>query len=264
MSKLFAGNSWYYTKYSSSFYESHYENRIIANAGTLFPNFFCLKFKLDIMSDDYGGPSRADLVLIDKQYRFWYVVEVELDNDQLSAVENQVKIFTSGIYGDDHAVYVHQKSPNLDLGKLKKLMRTQPEVVVLVPRVKPSWSNKLAQYGTKFIVIEIFENSQKIEILRVDGDELREEDDRFITLLTFNCSHSRALTIQSPGNLSPDIRVLSILLEDQITTWKFVSYGSSHMLLGQGTLPLELKPGTSFKLLEQPDGLLVMEMNSND
>ncbi len=263
MSKLFAGNSWYYTKYSSSFYESHYENRIIANAETLFPNFVCLKFKLDVTSDDYGGPSRPDLVLIDKQYRYWYVVEVELDNDQLSAVENQVKVFTSGKYGDDHANYLHQKAPDLDLLKLKKLMSTQPEVVVLVPRVKPSWSNKLAQYGTKFVVIEIFENSQKVEIFRVDGDELREEDDRFITQLTFNGSYSRALTIQSPGNLDPEVRILSILVENQMTNWKLVSYGSSHMLLGQGTLPLDIKPGTSFRLSEQPDGLLVMEMNNS-
>ncbi len=264
MARLFAGNGWYYTKYSSSFYESHYENRIIANAEILFPNYFCLKFKLDVTSDDYGGPSRPDLVLIDKQYRFWYVVEVELDNDQLSAVENQVKVFTSGKYGDGHARYVHDKAPELDLVKLKRLMSTQPEVVVLVPRVKPSWATNLAQYGTKFVVIEIFENSQKIEIFRVDGDDLREEDDRFITLLSFNGSYSRALTIQSPGNLNPEVRILTILLENQMTTWKFVSYGTSHMLLGQGTLPLDLKPGTSFRLLEQPDGLLVMEMNKND
>lgn len=263
MSKLFAGTSWYYAKYSSSFYESHYENRIIANATILFPNYFCLKFKLDVTSDDYGGPSRPDLVLIDKQYRFWYVVEVELDNDQLAAVENQVKIFTSGRYGDDHAVYVHQKSPDLDLKKLKKLMSTQPEVVVLVPRVKPTWSSKLAQYGTKFVVIEIFENSQKVEIFRVDGDDLREEDDLFITHLTFNGSYPRALSIQSPGNLNPDIRVLSILLENQLTNWKLVTYGSSHMLLGQGTLPLDLKPGNSFRLLQQSDGQLVMETYNN-
>jgi hypothetical protein len=259
MSKLFAGNSWYYSKYSSSFYESHYENRIIANAEVLFPNYFCLKFKLDVTSDDYGGPSRPDLVLIDKQYRYWYVVEVELDNDKISAVENQVKIFTSGKYGDLHAVYVHQKSPDLDLSKLKKLMSTQPEVVVLLPRVKPSWSNKLAQYGTKFMVVEIFENSQKVEIFRVDGDELREEDDQLVTNLTYNSSYSRALTIQSPGNLDPEKRVLTVLVEKQLTNWKIVNYGSSHLLLGQGTLPLDLKPGSTFRLLEQPDGLLVME-----
>lgn len=259
MSKLFAGNSWYYSKYSSSFYESHYENRIIANAEILFPNYFCLKFKLDVTSDDYGGPSRPDLVLIDKQYRYWYVVEVELDNDKISAVENQVKIFTSGKYGEQHAVYVHQKCPDLDLGKLKKLMSTQPEVVVMLPRVKPSWSNKLAQYGTKFMVVEIFENSQKVEIFRVDGDELREEDDQLVTNLTYNSSYSRALTIQSPGNLDPEKRVISVLVEKQLTNWKIVNYGSSHLLLGQGTLPLDLKPGSTFRLLEQPDGLLVME-----
>ena len=261
MAKLFAGNGWFYTKYSSDFYESHYENRIIANSNILFPDYHCLKFKMDVSSDDYGGPSRPDLVLIDKLYRYWYVVEVELDNDQLSAVENQVKIFTSGKYGDEHAVYVHQKRRDLDLIKLKKLMSTQPEVVVLLPRVKPSWANKLAQYGTKFMIVEIFENSQKTEIFRIDGDELRQEEEGLLTNLTYSGSYSRALSIQSPGNLDHGERILSILLEGQLTSWKLVTYGTSHLLLGQGTLPLEFKPGNTFRLLKQTDGQLVMEMN---
>ena len=261
MAKLFSGSSWYYTKYSNSLYESHYENRIIENSETLFPNFFCFKFKLDVVSDDYGGPSRPDLVLIDKNYRYWYVVEVELDNDALSAVENQVKIFTSGNYGKPHANYLYQKDKSLDLDKLIRLMSTQPEVVVLVPRVKPSWANKLAQYGTKFVVIEIFENSQKLEIFRVDGDELREDDEFLITKLSYSGSIPRALNIHSPGNLDSQNRLLTILFDGQLTNWRRVTYGTSHLLLGQGTLPVDLKPGDVINLYVQNSQQLVMEFD---
>lgn len=259
MAKLFSGNSWYYTKYSNSLYETHYENRIVANSNILFPNYFCLKFKMDVISDDYGGPSRPDLVLIDKNYRYWYVVEVELDNDALTSVESQIKIFTSGNYGKHHASYLQSKQKDLDLEKLNRLMSTQPEVVVLVPRVKPSWANRLAQYGTKFVVIEIFENSQKLEILRVDGDELREDDEFLITKLSYNASIPRALSIHSPGNLDSQNRQLSILVENQLTNWRRVTYGTSHLLLGQGTLPIDLKPGDVINLNTQHDGQLVME-----
>jgi hypothetical protein len=259
MARIFFGHSWFYSKYSSTFYETHYESRILENASLLFPSYFCLKFKLDVTSDDYGGPARPDLVLIDRNYRYWYVVEVELEIDSLAAVENQIKIFTSGTYTEKHAEYIYSKDNSLDLDRLKRLIMTQPEVVVLVPRVKPTWANKLSQYGTKFVVIEIFQNDQNSEILRVNGDDLREDEQHLLTSLRYSSRYKRGLEILSPANISVLHPLVNIYFEEELTRWKIVNYGNFYFMIGQGTLPFNIEPGLKMNLYQDLSGNLVMK-----
>jgi len=258
MTKIFANGRWYVTKYSTSMYEEHYTQRILFNAATLFPTYFCCKFKENIISNDYGGPNQADLVLIDKNYRYWYVVEVELDTDNFSHVVEQVKVFTSGTYNLTHVNYLVKRNDFLDADKIERLITTsQPQVVVLIPKVKPSWANTLSQYGCKFVVVEIFKSSDDYEVLRKNGDELRDENESLVTKLKYG--HLKALEIESPANLDPDISILSIEYQGQLTKWRLTRWGNTYSLLPQGATPIEIKPGISLSIVKSSDGLLRFE-----
>lgn len=137
MSKVFADGSWFIKKYSNSMFEKHYLDRIMQWKESLFPDYWCVKFETDVISNDYGT-RKPDLALIDKKYRYWYVVEVELETDNKSHVEHQIKVFSSGKYNDRHAIYLKNQNSDLDLDKLKVLMPIKPTVLMLVPKVKDS------------------------------------------------------------------------------------------------------------------------------
>ena len=258
MAKIFANGRWYMTKFSTSMYERHYEQRIMHNADTLFPNYICCRFGVDVVSNDYGGPMQPDLVLIDKNYRYWYVVEVELETDNFSHVEQQVKVFTSGNYGEEQIEYLVERNIDLDPIKLRKLMITsQPEVVVLLPKIKPAWATSLLQYGCKFVVVEVFCSTDNFEVLRRNGDELRDESEFVLTNLKFRSL--KAFEIESPGNLDMSEPIIVIDYEGELTRWRITQWGNTYMLMPHGAVGLELKPGLRMSIVRTPEGLLRFE-----
>jgi hypothetical protein len=146
----------------------------------------------------------------------------------------------------------------LDADKIERLITTsQPQVVVLIPKVKPSWANTLAQYGCKFVVVEIFKSSDDYEVLRKNGDELRDESESLVTKLKYG--HLKALEIESPANLDPDISILSIEYQGQLTKWRLTRWGNTYSLLPQGATPIEIKPGINLSIVKSSDGLLRFE-----
>lgn len=76
MTKILHNDSWYSPVKSNSIYEKTYEQKILENSNMLFPDYFCFYFKKQVQS--MWGPGIPDLVLIDKLYREWIIVEVDL------------------------------------------------------------------------------------------------------------------------------------------------------------------------------------------
>jgi hypothetical protein len=258
MSKVFADGSWFIKKYSNSMFEKHYLDRIMQWKESLFPDYWCVKFETDVISNDYGT-RKPDLALIDKKYRYWYVVEVELETDNKSHVEHQIKVFSSGKYNDRHAIYLKNQNSDLDLDKLKVLMPIKPTVLMLVPKVKDSWVNSMSQYGCQFMVIEILENNFKNEILRVEGIELIKSDDQFLTDLSFYPGINRALEIKNPASLVDLPKSLKIRTNNEFKTWNVSQWGSKYVLLAEGSIDLEMNAGIKYSLVRNSDGILSLE-----
>ena len=62
------------------------------------------------------------------------------------------------------------------------------------------------------------------EVLRKrDGDELRDENESLVTKL--KSGHLKALEIESPANLDPDISLLSIEYQGQLSKMAFNKMG---------------------------------------
>jgi hypothetical protein len=115
----------------------------------------------------------------------------------------------------------------------------------------------LSQYGCKFVVVEIFKSSDDYEVLRKNGDELRDESESLVTKLKYG--HLKALEIESPANLDPEISILSIEYQGQLTKWRLTRWGNTYSLLPQGATPIEIKPGINLSIVKSSDGLLRFE-----
>ncbi len=254
---LFRG-TWFYPVKSSTIYEGVYEKRILANAEYLFPGFYCAPFKKAVESRH--GTGVPDLVLIDRNYRSWVVVEVELETHSLqSDVEIQVKQFANGEYDEEHARYIHGKLPNLDPDRLQMLiLGTPPSILVIVPIVKPSWAVYLRNHRATISQIEIFEDDTKQQLLRIDGDNPMAFTSEFVSRLFRDGSSDRGLRMENPGAIE-NLDTIRILVSGYGTTWKVIRTKASIWLMPASREPLAEMSARSFRLMINQSGDYFME-----
>jgi len=256
--KILYRDSWFHPVKSSTIYEGVYEKRILANSAYLFPGFYCCPFKKAV--DSIHGTGVPDLVLIDKSYRSWVVVEVELETHSLqSDVELQVKQFANGEYDEDHARYIHSKLPNLDAARLRMLvLGTLPSILVVVPIVKPTWAVSLRNHRATFSQVEIFEDDTKQQLLRVNGDNPMAFTNEFVSRLFRDGSSDRGLRMENPGAIE-DLDQIRILVSGYGTTWRVIRSKASIWLMPTSREPLAEMSARSFKLMISQSGDYLME-----
>ena len=254
MNRILHNDSWYAPVKSNSFYEKTYEEKILENAELLFPGYYCFYFKKSV--DSMYGTGIPDLVLIDKSYRQWIIVEVELEHHNLQGdVEEQVKIFSSGKYGRVHAEYLYRKHPELDYEKLSLLIQsTQPAISIIVPVVKPSWWKSLLPYNAHIAVIEIWENNIGKQLIRVNGDQPVILAEEFLSkVFRDNEITAKGLKIENPAVL-PEIEKIQIYMDDQITLWRLVRSSSGAWLMPFGRSPIDENKSMAFNLTIDSSG----------
>ena len=254
MTRILHNDSWFSPVNSNSFYEKTYEEKILENSSLLFPGYFCFYFKKPV--DSIYGTGIPDLVLIDKSYREWIIVEVELEHHNLQGdVEDQVKIFSSGKYGRTHAEYLFKKHPELDLEKLTLLIAsTQPSISVIVPIAKPSWWKSLLPYNAHIAVIEVWENNIGKQMLRIDGDQPVVLADEFLSRVFRDDEvTSKGLKIENAAVL-PEIEKIQIYIDEQITFWRVIRSSSGAWLMPFGRSPIDENPAMAFNLTIDSSG----------
>ena len=82
MARLLVDGRWFDPIQADSVYESDLEDLIIAHSASLYPNFWVIKYKRMVQSE--YGTAKPDLAFIEKNYRTWYLCEVELGTHDLS------------------------------------------------------------------------------------------------------------------------------------------------------------------------------------
>lgn len=254
---LFKG-SWFHPVKSSTIYEGVYEKRILANSSFLFPGFYCASFKKPVESRH--GTGIPDLVLIDKRYRAWVVVEVELETHSLqSDVELQVMQFANGEYYEEHAKYIHSKLPDLDIQRLTMLvLGTLPTILVIVPIVKPSWAVSLRSHRATISQIELFEDDTKQQLIRFDGDTPVMFESEFVSRLFRDGSSDKGLRMENPGAIE-NLDVIFVLVSGYGTSWRVIRTKSSIWLMPTSRDPLSDLSARSFKLMINSSGDYFME-----
>lgn len=241
MARLLVDGRWFDPVQADSIYESDLEDLIIAHSASLYPNFWVIKYKRMIQSE--YGTAKPDLAFIEKNYRTWYLCEVELGtHDLLSHVVPQIMVFCNARVGDTEAQYIAEREPHLNAVQLAAMMKGEPPgVMVLVNHFDQSWRRTLSQQGARVGFIEIYRDTAQRMILRINGDDLSIPGE-----IVSECMRDpvlrNALKLSSPAPLeqlaSPR---LDLWYEGGRTSWKILRAGGTCWLLPLARYPLDPK-----------------------
>lgn len=219
MARLLIGTEWYDSVSSSSFYEFEYEALLLEHARLLFPEYVMVPFKTTLSSE--AGSCQADLALIERQYRCWWVVEVELAHHPINHLLRQVQVLSTASFGAGEATLLREQSPELDGAALAAMMKgAPPGVLVIVNEPKPAWISDLTRLGAIMTVVEAFRSERNHHVLRVNGAYPSTAVDA-ITTCHPDPIIPRLLVVDSPANLPfPPQGRFTIEYEGSVTEWE--------------------------------------------
>jgi hypothetical protein len=219
MARVLVNGVWFEGIASTELYESEFERMVEQDAGLLFPRWRLAPFKVDV--DSGFGVRRPDYALIDKKYRQWWVVEIEMAHHSLEGhVLPQVEAFWDGRYGPEHAAYIAARCPDLDEASLVTMMQgEQPRVYVILNAPRPHWRAPLRQFNASLGVVEIFRSDLNRYALRLNGDQPDPPRDA-LSICRRDSMLPRLLRVDSPAALpfAHGDRV-TIEVEGEATEW---------------------------------------------
>ena len=162
MERIFLRNIKYRRILPSSFLESEFEKLITLQAPELYPDYFVVPFKKTVISPH--GSRRPDLVFIARDYKDWYVVEVEMTYHSYdSHVEPQIHSLTTANYDDpDVLSYLCKQCKELDYASTAQLIHLEPpKILLILNELKDDWAKDLGnKYGVITSVFEVFHTSE--------------------------------------------------------------------------------------------------------
>lgn len=182
------------------FSEREVQDAISSRADLIFPGYYYCPFSATISVED--DSAQPDFVLIEKEYRIWYIGEVEMVRHSLTGhVLRQVRIFLRGDYNEKHVDHILNKRPDLDAGRLQLLIdNVQPTVLVMADKLDDVWKSVIREEGAKLAVFEMFRHGQADLIFRVNGDT-PETLGRIISLCQLDRSLPRLLLLETPSGV---------------------------------------------------------------
>lgn len=228
---------WYMPLSSRSIYESEYESSLRRFADNLFPGYWCAPFT-ELVESEYGG-AKADLVLVDKGYRSWVIVEVELEHHSLyNHIEPQMRRLVYGRYSERHAKCIANGIEGVSITHLEMLIRTvDPQFLVVSPKVPDDWQGPLSMISVTTCAIQIFINDQDERLLVAGGSRPVSDPDEYVSVIEPDPYYPRAYRVLAPSALMGQSHI-QVNYDGYLTTWKIVSASTTMLLIPNGTLSL--------------------------
>ena len=251
--RLLFDRNWYEPVSSEGQFEKDFEDVIQSRANSLFPDYHVVPFKIRVESEE--GRKIPDLALIDRKYRYWWVVEVEMAHHSLYGhVLPQVEVLTRGRYTQHHCNYLTNKYNVLDPSALSDMVKgLQPRILVIVNQNVPDWVEPIHRLDGLVTVVEVFRSNRNQHILRLNGDYPTAIDANFVTACRLDDAMSRLLQIHSPAGLGiANGQSISIKYNDGLTTWSRLDTLEDVWLIPQGRNPLS--PSRDYVILKDSSG----------
>ena len=218
--RLLFNQEWYESVSSEGQFETVFEDLIRGRAGSLFPDYHVVPFKTPVESEE--GRKIPDLALVDRNYRYWWVVEVEMAHHSLYGhVIPQVEVFARGKYGQEHCDYMVDNYDALIHAALTDMIKgAQPRVLVVVNHSVPSWIEPIHRLDGLVAVVEVFRSERNQHILRFNGDYPSGSDASMVSYCRLDSAMPRLLHIDSPAALGiASGEQLSIRFDGGLTYW---------------------------------------------
>lgn len=261
--KLIVDGTSFTLRPSASWYERDYERLLLDHAETLFVEYHLVPFKMQVNSP--FGTRIPDLALIDRAYRQWCVVEVELAHHSLrNHVLPQVETFVSGTYTQQHAEILLQAAPVLDGGRLRPLVqRSLPETVVIINEEAPEWFGPIRRAGGYTYVVEPYVSRAYELAFRVYGTLPSLPSVSVITRCELDPQLPNLLRLETHHALDAfSSKQIELLYEEKPTYWTLTSASKASWLLSIDRNPLQQDQVYEIRLIES-DNLALVPVRSN-
>lgn len=258
MARLRYNNDWFHQLSLTALPEAHFEDLLIQNSDMIRQDAWMVRFKRKIFAQ--GSAARADLAIIDREYREWFVVEVEMRRHPLyEHVLPQVRTLRDGYYGPSEAEYLVRNLPVLDPDRTNNLVRgLSPKVVVIADRADAGWAGVLNGADIQFISIEIFKSDFNRYIFSLDGGLPQRAAD-LVSYCTYSSMLPRQLQIESPAALQVSHgEALVTIFDGQAIEWFRIDTKDCCYLRTRG--PIRLRAGARYALLRGDDGSTVLKI----
>jgi len=236
MNRVSSNGEWYEPLSASTILEKDFENSILRYSVDLFPGYRCVPFNLSVNSE--FGVSKSDLALIDKQYREWFVVEVELEHHSFSRhVEPQMRKLSSGTYDSNHARALSNQNEDLDSERVNAMVHNcYPRFLVITTKFDHEWNTELSNMGIDLAVLKIFVSKAGSRVISTEGKWPSPKDSSIASILTFEPLF-KGMKVESPGMLPPGPTV-DLIYGDYLTTWRVVKTRTTTHIVPNGILEL--------------------------
>lgn len=257
MVRVIISGEWYEPIAPSSMYEDNFERIVLSQAGHLFPEYQAISFKSLVTSD--SDAARPDFALVERNYREWWVVEVEMGYHSFYGhVLPQVRTLAEAAYGEQEAAALCNSAASLDRSAMRDMMKgSQPRVLVIVNEHKSDWANGLEPFGARVITVEVFRSDRNHHLLCIDG-EPPAGTGNIVSRCHLEPSLPRLLAIDSPGGLGIEPRARAILwYEGQVTEWERIDTRNRVWLNPIAKCPLQ--PSVTYHLTRRGDGQLEIQ-----
>jgi len=240
MARILVNGEWYNELSVGSLYESEFEKLFLQEAQEIFPDYFAVVFKLTVESPHGNG--RPDLAIIEKNYRHWFVIEVEKSNHSFeNHILPQVNIFSTAEYNDETAQALKKENENLDIEKLKAMIKgQQPKVLIVVDALKQDWIKSLSRWDAMLSVFQVFRSEKNKHVFRLNGFTPKSLS-RIFSECYLDRIFKRQLVILSPAILDePTNGTLTINYNDTISEWKRIDMKNQVVLCPLSINPLDI------------------------
>jgi len=148
--------------------EEHYENWIYKFRSRLFPDHHCYRYK-PLLTTDLTSGVRPDLVLIDKDYSDWVLVEVEkFSHSWSSHVSPQLEKFRAAKIGIIEVNKLFNAADDLTYDRLKTLMISQTPRILVICNDKPTWSENFLSNDAELMIVKPLRNEYLELVLYAD------------------------------------------------------------------------------------------------
>lgn len=257
MAKLRFKDDWFYPLSPTTLSETQFEDLLIQNSEIFRASSWMVRFKKTIYAAE--SSARADLAIIDRDYREWFVVEVEMTRHNLYGhVLPQVRTLRDGSYGQPEADYLWERLPAADPARLADLVRGKsPRIVVIADRASQDWGKVLAGADVEFITLEVYKSELNAYIFSVDGGLPQRAPD-LVSYCTIHPMLPRQLIVESPASLGIAANErMSVLWEGQMIEWVRMDSGDSCYLRTRG--PVRLTTGIRYALQVVEDGQIELK-----
>lgn len=256
MARILLRDEWYEQIAPRSLYETEYERLILQHASKLYPSFVAIPFKKTVYSDD--NSAKPDLVLVEKKYRSWWVVEVEMGDHSLEGhVLPQVITLANARYDSEVANYVADQSDQLDVVAVSDMIKGKPpEVLVVVNELRYDWVEPLLRHRANLAFFEVFRSPRDDVMFRVNGFQPSQPAD-ILTECALDPLIPNFLRVESPAALDTPLGgTVTLRHEHTVSEWTRLDVEDAVWLVPVDTNPLLTK--LKYCLLRQEDGTLLI------